>query len=242
MLLIFNGAPKGGSTWLLQIVTSLGIHARIPKGYQQEGWANSSLADDRVQPFLNEVDIETGQYCCKQHWFGEQWHRELLEIPHVRVLNIIRDLRDVVVSRYFHDMRLGIVEDGVSIEHYWGHHNGRGRAKRYIDYHLFWHDHERDREPWLASYERLHDDFYAEVQALLKHIGLDDLGDEAIHRAHRATSLANRPSESGDGKFFRKGIVGDWKNHLPAWIVDELDGMIEETGYSRLLAKIGSRT
>ncbi|MEO1585118.1 MAG: sulfotransferase domain-containing protein [Planctomycetota bacterium] len=240
MLLIFNGAPKGGSTWLLQIVTALDVHDRIPEAYQQAGWANSSLDPERVDAFLGEVDLSGGQYFCKQHWWGEAWHRALLGREDVRVLNIIRDLRDVVVSRYFHDMRLGALEQGVPIDAYYWKHRGRARAEKYIECQLFWHGDAGAEQPWLASYERLHADFAGEVRGLFEHIGLAHLGDEAIARAREATDLKNRPSETGEGKFFRKGIVGDWRNHLSDEIVEDLDGLIAETGYASLLERVGS--
>jgi hypothetical protein len=231
MLVVLNGAPKGGSTWLVLIVQAMKLFQRIPDEYQDGQWSNSSISEDAIANFIDRVDYQEQDYFCKQHWFNEDKIAELdlLTVPNFKIVNIIRDVRDVLVSRYFHDLRLNLTK-AENIDDYYSA-LGRKNMQKYMQYHISWHSDRQTLQPFLCSYERLHDNFAEQVRELVAYLGLGETIREAeIAAIQEATSFSSR-KETGDGKFFRKGIVGDWQNHLSSAIVEDLQQMSVSSGY-----------
>ncbi len=233
MLVILNGAPKGGSTWLVQIVNGMKIFEKIPQKFQDANWVNPSIALDKLEDMLNSCNFKSNQFYCKQHWYGELKLKKLLNNPHIRMANIIRDIRDVLVSRYFHDLRIGQTTEHHIDRYYWD--KGRYNMKEYMDYHIFWHDGENSQvQPFLCSYERLHYDLNSQVSELVDYLEIASVvKDNDIDRIQEATSFCKKKS-TGEGQFFRKGIVGDWQNHLSDSVVDDLKSLAVDTGYLKV--------
>ena len=82
-------------------------------------------------------------------------------------------------------------------------------------YHRLWNT--GSPQVYTASYERLHSDFAGQVREIAAFLGVT-ASDEQIARLHSETSLDALRARYGEGaannKFFRKGVVGDWQNHL----------------------------
>jgi hypothetical protein len=107
MLVLCNGAYKSGSTWLFNIVAQLTAFEFPPPSYRNRKWRNPSIDPARLVDFLRSVDFRTRNFVSKQH-IGEQRPRDLvLATEDVLVLDIDRDLRDVIVSAYYHHRRDG---------------------------------------------------------------------------------------------------------------------------------------
>jgi hypothetical protein len=241
MLVVLNGAPKGGSTWLVLIVQAMKLFQRIADEYQDGQWSNSSICEERLANFIDRVDYQEQNYFCKQHWFNENKIAELdlLAIPNVKIVNIIRDIRDVLVSRYFHDLRLNATKAD-NIEDYYVA-IGKKNMQQYMQYHISWHSNRQALQPFLCSYERLHLNFAEQVQELVAYLGLSQLiGETEIAEIQEKTSFSSR-QETGDGKFFRKGIVGDWQNYLSPAIIEDLHQMSLSSGYLETKANMRQR-
>ncbi|MGB3534811.1 MAG: sulfotransferase domain-containing protein [Microcoleaceae cyanobacterium] len=237
MLVVLNGAPKGGSTWLVQIVNAMKVFDKIPQEFQDPKWSNPSIAIEKLNEILNSCDLKSNQFYCKQHWYGEQQFKELLKNPQLKMVNIIRDIRDVLVSRYFHDIRIGQTAENDIDQYYWN--KGRTNMKQYMDYHIFWHDQDTcEVQPFLCSYERLHDDFNSQVSELVNYLELASIiKDNDMNRIREDTSFSEKKL-TGEGQFFRKGIVGDWQNHLSDAVVDDLKSLAVDTGYLKVKKKM----
>lgn len=241
MLLILNGAPKGGSTWLVLIVQAMGSFKRIPEEYQDEQWSNSSIREDKIADFIDSFDYKHQNYFCKQHWVneGDLAELNLLTVPNLKMVNIIRDVRDVLVSRYFHDLRLNLTK-AENIEDYYVA-VGKKNMQQYMEYHISWHSYQRTLQPFLCSYERFHENFSEQLQELVNYLGLSKtIGDREIAEIEAKTSFSSR-KETGKGKFFRKGIVGDWENHLSQVIIEDLRQTAIATGYLETKANMCER-
>jgi hypothetical protein len=241
MLLILNGAPKGGSTWLVLIVQAMRSLKRIPDAYQDPQWSNSSIDEPKVVEFLGKVDFAHQHYFCKQHWVneGDIAVLNLLTIPNLKMVNIIRDVRDVLVSRYFHDLRLNLTQVD-NIEDYYVA-VGKQNMQQYMEYHISWHSSQQKLQPFLCSYEQFHENFADHLRELIDYLGLSStIGEREITEIEEKTSFSSR-KETGTGKFFRKGIVGDWENHLSQAIVEDLKQMAIETGYLKTKANMCER-
>jgi hypothetical protein len=197
---------KSGSTWITQIVAAHGKWTPIPKDYRNEKWFNPSLPDGKFSEFFNAQEFVLNQWFCKQHWHHDEKFINLLYDNSVRIVNIVRDLRDVLVSRYFHDSRLGNTSVDNVPEYYFEDH-GRARLRGYIEYHWFWHNSRREKQPYLCVFENLIADFGSEVHGLFEFLD-QPLSQEEISRIQDKTSFKNK-RVTGEGNFFRKGVVGD---------------------------------
>lgn len=246
MLIICNGAIKSGSTWLYNILVHL-VECEHPPARYLTGRSVKSpcIKPDCLAEFLAEEDIAGRNYISKNH-LASPAHRDLLAAEaSAYVFDIERDPRDVVVSNYYHDcFRNGYEGDFDS--YYWS--RGRYVAAELAAYHELW----RTGSPrfYVSSYEALHRDFPAEARRIAAVFNID-LSDAAVDQLKADTSITKlRKAYKDDqryqgSKFFRKGEIGDWKNHFEA---DTLADVIrlQERGLSlldrrNLLRKIGRR-
>jgi hypothetical protein len=220
MLIVSNGAFKSGSTWLYNILVELTVYPAPPVEYLNPEWRNPSIVPDRLSVLLQTLTPDTN-YLVKNH-FGKSHERDLLlSNPHVRVLDIQRDLRDVVVSAYYHARR----KEGYTSDfntYYWEH--GRKTAQEVVRYHELWA--VNSPQVYVSSYERLHEQFAEEVSRIATFLNRSVSADQ-IDRIHEITtldSLRERYHEQDQSqKFFRKGIIGDWQNHFDEAMLADLD-------------------
>jgi hypothetical protein len=103
MWIIANGAMKSGSTWLFQLFSHTKILARIPAEFQDPGWNNQSVQHKSLKAAAETLTASAEYFSTKQHWRNKNAH--LMSYDNIRILNIVRDIRDVIVSRYHHDVR-----------------------------------------------------------------------------------------------------------------------------------------
>ena len=215
VLVMANGAPKSGSTWMFNILSEMHNFAKPPPEFILDTKnVNPEIRYDRLADLLSKLNYRDEDYLIKNH-FGEVKHRELvLSFDSVFVFDIERDIRDVVVSGYFYEMRRRSPEERESFQrYYWT--EGRYLADLVRNYHNVWREAPRDRA-FLVSYNRLKTDFSAEVLRMGQFLGLS-LSDEQLRVIGDATSmnsLRKKYDDDGDIKFFRKGAIGDWVNHF----------------------------
>jgi hypothetical protein len=228
MLIISNGAPKSGSTWLLNILREITQFPPPPKIYLNDN-INPSFEKEKLSIALSELDYSSNNYLVKNH-FGLPEQRDLLlETSDIKVLDITRDIKDVVVSYYFHALK----HEGFSGDFkrfYWM--KGRYLANDVRGYHLVWQVDAGERV-FVASYERLLEDFEEEVTRIGNFIGfdLDSAKIQDIKRKTSLLSLRDKYQDEDEIKFFRKGIAGDWKNYMDGNMLRDI-GRIEAVGLS----------
>jgi hypothetical protein len=232
MLAIANGAFKSGSSWLFKILCCITQFPPPPKPYLNLEWKNPSIHPNQLASFLDSEDFSKQNYLCKNH-FGRRRERNLLlSYPHVSVFNIKRDLRDVVVSAYYHDCRVEGFE-GSFEDYYW--FLGRLHAHKVRKYHAIWDI--SSPQVYVSSYERLKQDFISEVNEIANFLRfnlsthqLEEIqfrtSFERFKQGEKSTQTIQRTDETA---FIRKGIVGDWKNHFNAQMLDDITA-IEQNG------------
>lgn len=200
MWIICNGAPKGGSTWLIQLLRQTKECARVPKELQNPIWINSSVDNRKLSEAKMILPSSPEKYYSKQHWAAR--HASLLEVKEVRVANIIRDIRDVVVSRYHHNVRLfgetktlgQFINEGAS-----------EYIRKYVNYHRYWID-AGSKYPsryFITSYEKLTLDLISGAQELYLFCNIS-LPPEQLAEAAEKTRF-DKKNATGPGQFFRKG-------------------------------------
>jgi hypothetical protein len=211
MLIVCNGAFKSGSTWLFNIAHDLSGGTPPPSEYLNPAWVNPSIDPAKLNALLAALK-PSDNFVVKNHFNTREQRDALLSHPDVRVLNITRDLRDMIVSAYYHVRRVENY-DGDFARYYW--ETGRSTMLSVQRYHRLWNT--GSPQVYTASYERLHSDFAGQVREIAAFLGVT-ASDEQIARLHNETSLDALRARYGEGasnnKFFRKGVVGDWQNHL----------------------------
>ncbi|MCS3662066.1 hypothetical protein GGP68_003504 [Salinibacter ruber] len=184
---------------------------------------NPSVHPDELQALLTEESLVEADYLVKNH-FGARDKRDLLlKHEHVRVLNIKRDLRDVVVSAYYHYRR----EEGYEVpfeRYYWT--RGRYVAERVREYHDVWD--VPSTQVYVASFKALKESFPEECRRIGEFLGYD-LSNTQIQDVKDNTSIKSlRESYDNDG-FFRKGERGDWKNYLTHRMAEDVSRISSRT-------------
>ncbi|HTS91722.1 MAG TPA: sulfotransferase [Stellaceae bacterium] len=140
--------------------------------------------------------------------------------PTARFIHVVRDPRDAAVSAWFHvlrtipeETRLHFASASDYFRYYvqqWvaqvrlGEEFGRRHPHRYVE----------------VTYEALSAEPEPALAALLRFLGVDH-GSDAVRRCLSAAVFERLSGGRGRGRedrasLFRKGIVGDWKNHFGA--------------------------
>ena len=192
---------------------------------------NAILRDTVVRLLLRQAVPEGTR------WVGDKTPRytdflkELYTLfPAARFIHVVRDPRDVAVSRLFHARRAGIEQALVrgSEDYYkmvgnsaeaWALHNGNVDAFRAIDEARRGAVHE-------LTYEQLLGDFESTAEGLFGFLGIDRSADTiaAIKARTGFAALSGRRNGEEDAtSFFRKGVVGDWRGRLDGKALDMIE-------------------
>lgn len=214
---LVNGSPKTGTTWMLKMIASL-------PGYQIVG-----NFDGDIQRYRS---VQPGDVVHGHDWYTPELD-QLLHDQGIRVILMMRDPRDQLISRMFHVKR--------SPKHAW--HERIQSAS--LDEALMMCIEGRDGLPgtstmisltqsWLHNdanvlcmkYETLLANPTPNFTQVLRYIGIEKnvsaLAEVIVERnrferlsmGKRIWQPARRPGEENATSHFRKGITGDWKNYM----------------------------
>lgn len=232
MLIVSNGAFKSGSTWLFNILRELTTFPAPPVAYLQPHWVNPSIDPKQLKAFLESHHHRSQNYLIKSHFNTLSQRRLLLSDPEVYIFNIKRDLRDVIVSAYYHDCKKHHYP-GSFDQFFWS--RGLVHASRVVRYHRLW-DIQSPRI-YVSSYQRLHQAFETEVQEMASFLNLS-ISMQDLNRIADQTTLHNLRQKYGETEdqtdilFFRKGTIGDWQNHFTESMLTELASIEQGQGLS----------
>ena len=179
----------------------------------------------KIDQFLQECDYNSHHYLSKSHIYDRKIASTILSYDNARVLNITRDMRDVLVSHYYHLRRMKKVSSEFS-DYYW--RVGRLKSCQIWDYHSVWS--AAAPNLYVTSFERLKASFDDEVRKIGAFIGVD-LSSEDIARIREETSLRRLQEMRGETakpeaeRFFRKGAIGDWESYFDQRMLDDLESL-----------------
>lgn len=237
MIIFVNGAPKTGSTWLRHIIAEIIDFQEIPEPYQNKSWgkigAKRSISQKKLKSFFQKVDYTKINYISKNHFHRKQELELIINQENCKVFCIERDLRDVVVSYYYHQIRKETLNCDFKT-YYWRY--GRYFVEFMVQYQKTWHLNHPNI--YISSYEGLKEDFLQECIRVANFMGIQ-LDENQASNIKEATSLNNMRKKWGEEeksdkkKFFRKGIVGDWENHFENEIINDFE-IIQNKGLSGL--------
>jgi hypothetical protein len=181
--------------------------------------------DDMVRAFV--LKRLTARADAQTRWIGDktpnythylpQLHRLF---PQGKIIHIVRDPRDVAVSRMAHSQRAGVAEaftpgteqHRLTVE---------GAVKLWMEA-VAMVDAFAQTHPTLVHevrYRELHDDPIGETERLFRFLGapVEPVLIQGIAAATSFEAMAGRkPGVEDPSSFLRKGIVGDWKTRLDA--------------------------
>lgn len=213
---LVNGSPKTGTTWMLKMITS------VP-GYRGVGNFGSDINRHR--------EIYSGDVVHGHHKYSEDlW--EILQSRDIKVILMVRDPRDQAVSRLFHIKR--------SAAHRWHERFGEMSDDEALMACITGQPDLPGVEAmlnltysWLSAgekalcinYEALISNPVIEFCKVLKYLGMtpSEYLVQAIITRNRFERLvvgkrfwqpARKPGQADPNSHFRKGVVGDWKNHF----------------------------
>ncbi|MBC6404625.1 MAG: sulfotransferase domain-containing protein [Rhodospirillales bacterium] len=239
MLFVCNGAPKSGTTWITHFFKFQKSWVNpTPSEFNDPNWVNPRLKN-RYLIDLDGYDFYRGDnhYYTKVHTFSGDWAQAMLDNPDVRVLSIIRDVRDQLVSRYYHDHKIKKIETDMSFDDYFD-----GYARMYLqltlEYNAFWYEHD-GRGPVTTSYEYLQEDFDRAVADFVAALKLPPSAPFNVQLVKRKTNFSDFKI-TGEGEFMRKGIVGDYQNHMSEAQATHLEDMLRKGGYGLLKRQIAN--
>src|SRR6267142_322820 len=240
MLVISNGAMKSGSTWLSGILMKVMDFKPLPEGFHDARFGNiPTIRPELLQKFLDEVDYRNENYFSKNHLYYE--YCLLSRYNNVRVLDIDRDVPDTLISLFFHIKkkmtRWGLWEESLDDIKNSYREFGPEIVRDIVRYHSVWS--KKRRWTYLSSYERLKEDPQTEIAAIASFLGVT-LSRERIEFIAQETTLSKLADESRDTPGmdvrFRKGIVGDHRNHFDDAIVQDIRRVeAQNRGYPKSL-------
>ena len=147
------------------------------------------------------------------------WAPHILDtFPEARIIELVRDPRDVAVS--MEQLRKRADWPPATREAQFARWIGSVEAGRALRARP-----EYEGRVTLARYEALHEDPVGEVRRLLEFSGLD-FDDAAVDHAVESNRFDKMPVPKGEGQYSRKGTVGDWSNHFSAADLDLFEQMI----------------
>jgi len=207
--ILVNSIPKSGTTWVRTMLSAL-------PGYTDY----SSKKANGLDP-SQLLDLQPGQVFHGHMKMSDILMQNIHDLD-IATVYVFRDLRDSIVSDYFHKSVLN-----------------PNRANEYFRQHdketLFMADNLKkwcvasarypDVRKWLAepsiptvTYEALKFDPHAEMSRVLREMGFN-VSDEIVTSvvsmgAFETMSGGRDPGDEDLKSHRRKGIVGDWRNHF----------------------------
>ena len=221
-VLFVAGLPKSGTTWLKKMLASYpGFHELlIPDVAAYElatgGSHDYDLPSDMFSRLADMLVVT------KMHVHGSPHNVAVLRAAGVKHVVLYRDLRDVAVSYVFYVRQTPWHPEyptyaGLSVPEGLATFAER-TLEPYIDWVRSWHE---NRDPELSlelRYEQMLSDPAAVMTRVAEHFQLDSspetVGKVVDKHGFQELSGGRGQGQESASNFFRKGIVGDWRNHF----------------------------
>jgi hypothetical protein len=138
--------------------------------------------------------------------------------PEAKFITLVRDGRDVAVSAWFHNLRVSpnwATKKYGSFEKFCDHY--AVEWQREVEYARSFANANPERVMEMR-YEGLHEDTRNEIVKLLGFLGRETSAssmESCLDAGHfQKLAKGRNKGEEDPNSFFRKGVVGDWRNHM----------------------------
>ncbi|MFZ4855248.1 MAG: sulfotransferase domain-containing protein [Desulfuromonadaceae bacterium] len=226
MRIIVAEYPKSGGTWMCSLLSEL---FQVVKRDIYVNANDKPAPHILVHPWYRGADDFglTPSCVIKSH---ERFRSPLHNFEH-QAIHLIRDGRDVIVSKYFYEKDFCVLNEvydkfDVPFIKYI-----LKIATEWSEYIHSW----RGQKVITCRYEDLINNPMATLSNLTESLGYS-FNTEALEQSIEKSSLSNMRNSLAmyKGDFVRKGIVGDWKNHF-----DEIGKSIFKKNAGDILIKLG---
>jgi hypothetical protein len=248
MLIICNGAFKSGSSWLHAILVELSIVKKlnlqkVPRKYTNDINSPTTIIESQLQNFLLIEDYNLKNYLTKSHFFKKRTLKRKYS-ENVTILFIERDMRDAIVSHYFHIINKYRYKLSFSFYYFF-----IGRYKAF-EIALFNYRCKKFRgEEYFFHFSDLISDFEGTVRKIAFSLGITEISDENIKQIKEQTTLDKLREELKKGnisyyptnrednwRLFREGKVGSWRKYFKVRHVKDISSI--EQGNFSILSKV----
>ncbi|XP_067392839.1 sulfotransferase 2B1-like [Emydura macquarii macquarii] len=217
--------PKSGTTWMQEILTLVYSQGNLQPAQTIPNWARAPwLEHTYFKEMLREADgprlITTHLPC--------QALAPALRKSKAKVIYMARNPKDVMVSFYhFHKLAKFLPDPGSFDDFLMRFLDGKVQYGSWFDHVKGWLSRQKELELFYITYEDLHQDLGRSVARLAAWLGCP-LQEEALRVILQHCSFSSMrenvmvnytliPREIMDhsqGRFMRKGTVGDWRDHF----------------------------
>lgn len=218
-LVLANGTFKSGSTWLKDVVNSMMAFEKLPKEFYYRSDL-SWIHPDKIQEVIRSEQL-TGPFLSKSHIFHASDIQKIKNEEAIKILLITRDIKDVIVSAYYHFRRVWKIPFTFG-QYYWL--IGRLKSVEVLEYDKNWVDVDR---VYRTTFRSLKYDFENEVKRLAAFLEIppDQIDIPLLKEQTRFENIVKKRKQDHlpeAKRFYRKGEVGDWKNHFNDSISEDL--------------------
>ncbi len=207
------GQPKSGSTWLFNMLREIPGYLQWTPNYIK--FEKHDLHDDWYE------NTPAGYTVTKTHTRPTEQNRRIIHQAGRPYVVLLRDLRDIAVSWSFYvgntpDHPRHTLIQPLTTEARLDYFI-ETMLPEFVFWSTNWFRHIDPTLGHLVRYEDMLADTTVQMRTVLNHFGLehDSVGLDGIVDRHRFEKKTGRkPGEEDASQFNRKGIAGDWANHL----------------------------
>ena len=225
--------PRSGTTWTEQIV-----HLLVNNGEQGEQRLTDAVPWLETLPHRPNGMLEFLKTMPRRRLFTSHLPHPLM--PHLnnttaKIVYVARNPKDVAISTYFHDQSKSGYE-GTWEEHFQLFLKGDVGFGSYFDHVLpWWQASQHDMNILFLKYEDMKHDLAGNVAKLASFLNLQadsQLIDTVVALSSFQSMTSNQntnfdwiPQKADKPKHFRKGDIGDWRNHFSAEQSQQMDDL-----------------
>lgn len=225
--------PRSGTTWTEQMV-----HLLVNKGEQGEQRLTDAVPWLETLPHRPNGMIKFLETMPQRRLFTSHLPYPLM--PHIdnttaKIVYVARNPKDVAISTYFHNQSKGGYE-GSWEEHFQIFLHGDVGFGSYFDHILpWWQASQNDKNILFLKYEDMKHDHAGNVAKLASFLDLE-ADSQLIETVVRLSSFQSMtlnettnfewiPQKADKPKHFRKGDIGDWRNHFSVEQSQQMDDL-----------------
>lgn len=228
--------PRSGTTWTEQMV-----HLLVNKGEQGEQRLTDAVPWLETLPQRPNGMIEFLKTILQRRLFTSHLPYPLmpsLGSTTAKIVYVARNPKDVAISTYFHNQsKLGY--EGTWDEHFELFLHSDVGCGPYFDHILpWWQASQNDQRILFLKYEDMKNDHAGNVSKLASFLDLQadpQLIDRVVALSSFKSMTSNQntnfdwvPQKADKPKHFRKGDIGDWRNHFSEEQSQQMDALFLE--------------
>ncbi|MCC6142695.1 MAG: sulfotransferase domain-containing protein [Candidatus Hydrogenedentes bacterium] len=239
-LMAYFGQHKSGSNWIHQITGKLARKA----GLRYERYTRPTEFDRDLA-----AHVETNRVDCVS-WVNAEW--TLVKDVEFKAFHVVRDPRDILVSAYFSHLKTHPTENWPRLAEFRPKLQAVSKEEGIMMEFDFIRDVFRRFRDWEVGdprviqfrLEDISQDYISHFRQAYEFIGLFDRGLKDRHflevmeeMSFEKMSGGRKKGEENKDSHYRKGVHGDWQNHLTpehiAYFKQEHNDLLVKYGYEK---------